>query len=113
MTAGRDRTGIVAGLLLTLAGASPETVALDFLLSRIGTEPAREQLVALAMQGSGAKGVDASGFHNLCNLKLSCWQAFVKATEQEHGGFQGYVTGTLGFSDGDLARIRRNLVLEN
>ncbi|KXX79302.1 Tyrosine-protein phosphatase [Madurella mycetomatis] len=111
--AGRDRTGIVAGLLLTLAGASPETVELDFLLSRIGTEPAREQLMAFAMQGSGARSVDAPGFHNLCNLKLSCWQAFVKAVEQEHGGFEGYVKGTLGFSDGDLAKIRRNLVLEN
>ncbi|KAK4241329.1 hypothetical protein C8A03DRAFT_30546 [Achaetomium macrosporum] len=112
-TAGRDRTGVVAGLLLSLAGASKETVALDYMLSRIGTEPAREQLIAFALEGSMAENVDAPGFHNLCNLRISCWEAFVRAVESQYGGFEGYVTGTLGFSEGDLAKIRANLVLQN
>ncbi|GAB1313966.1 Tyrosine specific protein phosphatases domain-containing protein [Madurella fahalii] len=112
-TAGRDRTGIMAGLLLSLAGASPETVALDYILSRIGTEPAREQLITLVLKGTGAESTEAPGFHNLCNLKISYWEAFVKVVEQEHGGFEGYVKRTLGFSDADLAKIKRNLVLEN
>ncbi|KAL2020950.1 hypothetical protein VTK56DRAFT_7837 [Thermocarpiscus australiensis] len=108
-TAGRDRTGVVAGLLLTLAGASPETVVLDFLLSRIGTEPASEQLLAFALKGSSAESTDAPGFRNLCNLKASCWDAFVKAVEREYGGFEGYVKGTLKFSDEDLVKIKDNL----
>ena len=103
----------MAGLLLTLAGASAETVALDFILSRIGTEPAREQLLAFALKGSFAENVDAPGFHNLCNLRISCWEAFVRAAEAEYGGFEGYVTRTLGFSESDVARIKANLVLPN
>lgn len=97
--------------MLTLAGASPETVALDFLLSRIGTEPAREQLIAFALKGSFAEDISAPGFVNLCNLRTSCSEAFVKAVESEYGGFEGYATGTLGFSEADLARIKDNLVL--
>ncbi|SPQ22116.1 12fb2916-9243-4fd9-b33b-56a64b7f9621 [Thermothielavioides terrestris] len=112
-TAGRDRTGVVAGLLLTLAGASRETVALDFILSRIGTEPAREQLLAFALHGSRAASVETPGFHNMLSLRISCWEAFVKAVETEYGGFEGYVTKTLGFSEEDLAKIRDNLVLKN
>ncbi|KAK0635646.1 protein-tyrosine phosphatase-like protein [Bombardia bombarda] len=85
-TAGRDRTGVVAGLLMTLAGAKPEDIKLDFMLSRIGTEPAREQLVA-----------------------ASSWDAFVEAVDREYGGFEGYVTGVLGFSEHDLVVIKKNL----
>lgn len=108
--AGRDRTGVVAGMLLALAGAEPEAVALDFLLSRIGTEPAREQLLAFALKGSRADNMTAPGFHNLANLKEVCWKAFIRALESEYGGWDGYVTKTLGFSDEDLVVIKRNLV---
>jgi protein tyrosine/serine phosphatase len=103
----------MAGLLLSLAGASKETVALDYMLSRIGTEPAREQLIAFALKGSMAENTDAPGFHNLCNLRVSCWEAFVKTVESEYGGFEGYVTRTLGFSEDDVAKIKANLVLQN
>ena len=103
----------MSGLLLSLAGASAETIALDFLLSRLGTEPARELLLGFAMKGSMAENMQAPGFHNLCNLRLSCWNAFVKALDEQYGGFEGYVTGTLGFSGEDLAKIKANLVVPN
>jgi len=107
--AGRDRTGVVAGLLLSLAGESPEAVVLDFMLSRIGTEPAREQLVAFARHGTGVKSNDEPGFYNLCSLKAECWDAFISAVDKEYGGFESYVLNTLGFSEGDLATIKKNL----
>ncbi|KAK4033220.1 tyrosine-protein phosphatase [Parachaetomium inaequale] len=110
--AGRDRTGVVAGLLLTLAGASAETIAFDYMLTRIGFEPAREQLLGLLAKGM-VTSVDAPGFLNLANMRVSCWDAFVKAVEAEYGGFEGYVRGTLGFSEEDIAKIKSNLVLQN
>ncbi|KAK0719699.1 protein-tyrosine phosphatase-like protein [Lasiosphaeris hirsuta] len=112
-TAGRDRTGVVAGLLLSLAGEDRDTIVLDFLLSRIGTEPAREHLLAFALKGSKAKSVSTPGFHNLSQLRESCWNAFVKAVQRDYGGWDSYVTGTLGFSDEDLATIKKNLVAKD
>jgi protein tyrosine/serine phosphatase len=108
-SAGRDRTGVLSGMLLTLAGADTDTVSLDFLLSRIGTEPAREQLLAFAKKGSRIDSEDAPGFHNLANLREVCWNAFLSALDHELGGFSGYVTKTLGFSDHDLKVIVKNL----
>jgi protein tyrosine/serine phosphatase len=99
----------LSGLLLTLAGADPDTVSLDFLLSRIGTEPAREQLLAFAKKESRVKSTDDPGFLNLASLRLACWNAFLGALDQEYGGFHGYVTKTLGFSGYDLKVIRKNL----
>jgi hypothetical protein len=102
----------VAGLLHALAGADRDTIVLDFLLSRIGTEPAREQLMQFALKGSMAEGMDAPGFANLANLRAVCWEAFVATVETDYGGWDAYVTRTLGFSTEDLAVIKRNLVGE-
>lgn len=109
LPAGRDRTGVLSGLLLTLAGADPDTVSLDFLLSRIGTEPAREQLLAFAKRESRVKSVDDPGFLNLASLRAVCWDAFLSALDRKYGGFHGYVTKKLGFSEDDLGVIVKNL----
>lgn len=103
----------MAGLLLSLAGASADTIALDYMLSRIGAEPARAQLLAFARKGSMAASEDAPGFANLSNQRVSSWEAFVRAVDSEYGGFEGYVTGTLGFSEAEVARIKCNLVPGN
>ena len=103
---------MVAGLLLSLAGASRDTVALDFVLSQIGIEPVREQLLALLLKGFMVTSPDMPGLSNLCRLRISCWEAFVRAVESEYDGFEGYVR-VLGFSEADLAKIKGNLVLQN
>lgn len=113
VVAGRDRTGVASALLLALAGTDPEVIEMDYMLSRIGTEPAREQLVAFALRGSGAESVDAPGFRNMCNLKVSCWRRFIQGLEREYGGWEGYVTGALGFSDDELKVIKKNLTRED
>lgn len=98
---------------MSLAGGDSEAIIFDFMLSRIGTEPAREKLLAFAMKGSGAESIDAPGFHNMCSLKPAGWAAFVQAAEEEYGGFEGYVTKTLGFSEEDLVTIKTNLGVLN
>ncbi|KAI0538154.1 protein-tyrosine phosphatase-like protein [Xylaria digitata] len=108
-TAGRDRTGVFGGLLLALAGASEDAIATDWQLSRIGTEPVRAMLLEFARKGTDAYGEDQPGFYNLVSLRKSCWLAFVKALEKRYGGFEGFVTGKLGFSRDDLATIKKNL----
>ncbi|KAF3023658.1 hypothetical protein E8E14_013377 [Neopestalotiopsis sp. 37M] len=109
-TAGRDRTGVISGLLLTLAGAAPDVVSLDYMLSRIGTEPVRETLLQFALAGCQAESIEQPGFQNLCELREESWSAFVKGVERDFGGFEKFVTGPLGFTVGDLTKIKANLV---
>ncbi|KAI1425722.1 protein-tyrosine phosphatase-like protein [Xylaria sp. FL1777] len=108
-TAGRDRTGIFGGLLLALAGASEDVIATDWQLSRIGTEPVRAMLLDFARKGTDARGNDHPGFYNLVSLRKSCWRAFIKGLEEQYGGFEKFVTDKLGFSQDDLAKIKKNL----
>ncbi|KAI1303331.1 protein-tyrosine phosphatase-like protein [Xylaria venustula] len=108
-TAGRDRTGVFGGLLLALAGASEDTIATDWQLSRIGTEPVRSMLLEFARKGTDTYQDDQPGFYNLVNLRKSCWRAFARALEKQYGGFENFVTDKLGFSQDDLTKIRKNL----
>ncbi|KAI0134059.1 protein-tyrosine phosphatase-like protein [Xylariales sp. AK1849] len=110
-TAGRDRTGVISGLLLTLAGASPDVISLDYMLSRIGTEPVRTMLLAFAMAGTKAQSVEQPGFYNLCSLREESWNAFIGGVQKKYGGFEQFVADKLGFSNEDLAKIKKNLTV--
>ncbi|KAK2057105.1 tyrosine phosphatase [Colletotrichum caudatum] len=107
---GRDRTGIVAALLLSLAGSDDDTLTLDYMITRIGSEPLRDVLIERGIRDNAvSNGLDDPTFCNLCNLRVSTWQLFVERIKSRYGGFEGYVTERLGFSGGDLEVIRRNL----
>ncbi|GAP83211.1 putative tyrosine phosphatase [Rosellinia necatrix] len=108
-TAGRDRTGIFGGMLLALAGASEDTIATDWQLSRIGTEPVRAMLIDFARKGTDAYSDENPGFYNLISLRKTCWRAFIGALEKKYGGFEKFVEGKLGFSQDDIAKIKKNL----
>lgn len=96
-------------MLLTLAGASQEAITLDYLLSRIGTEPVRLMLLQFAVAGTKATSQEQPGFYNLVSLRSSSWKAFVDGVQQEHGGFEQFVAEKLGFSKEDMAKIKTNL----
>jgi hypothetical protein len=66
-------------------------------------------LLAFARAGTKAESNESPGFHNLCSLRDESWAAFVGGVQREYGGFEQFVTRTLGFSDSDLAKIQANL----
>lgn len=109
MEAGRDRTGVVAGLLHALAASPADASTRDYMLSRIGTEPAREKLMHYAMSTLGIKDPETPGFYDLVSLRPVFWQRFQEALDEDFGGWDGYVTRGLGFSEGDLQKIKANL----
>lgn len=100
---------MLAGLLQALAGADADAVRFDYMLSRIGTEPARDLLLQYARMGTGVTDDNTPGFLNLVSLRPTAWDTFVAAVDRDHGGWDGYVTGALGFSDADLAVVKKNL----
>ncbi|KAM0429381.1 hypothetical protein ACHAPT_006599 [Fusarium lateritium] len=108
-TAGRDRTGVVAGMLQSLAGTGQDDVIFDYMLSRIGTEQARDRLVVFIKTALGVDDPETPGFWNMASLRPTFWEAFVEGIDAEYGGWDGYVTKALGFSADDLETIKVNL----
>lgn len=111
MTAGRDRTGVLAGLLQNLAGTPREAVLFDYMLSRVGIEPARKYLEQFAKTNSAAASVDTPGYKEMVSLRPDYFLALEEGLEEKYGGWDGYVTSEdgLGLSGEDLAKIKENL----
>ncbi|TIC91622.1 Tyrosine-protein phosphatase [Colletotrichum higginsianum] len=107
-TAGRDLTGMLASLLQGLAGTDPKDVRSDYMLSRLDAEPERERLLSHARIEAGVN-LDHPGFYKMRSMRASCWNVFITGVQEDRGGWEGYVTKALGFSNEGLVSIKGNL----
>lgn len=100
---GKDRTGLIAALLLTLLGVGEDDIAADFAL----TELATAHLVA--------------DWHAAHPGRALRWPAFGRAPEavirltladlaERHGSVEAYLTGTLGIDREQTAALRARLL---
>ncbi|KAI1917370.1 hypothetical protein LOZ12_000787 [Ophidiomyces ophidiicola] len=109
--AGKDRTGVLTALILSLVGCSHGAIAWDFSLTRIGVEPFRE----IVLKDLLSSAVDCNpeltkGIVGLCNINFDAMILFLQQLEATYErGAEGYVMNILGFSSEDVSIIRRNL----
>ncbi|OBZ70102.1 Tyrosine-protein phosphatase, partial [Grifola frondosa] len=128
-TAGKDRTGIIAAILLKvgwtcqitpiicllnhgmqLAGVDDQTIAEDYALTRVGREPARQMVMArLAKVPYFATNTEAA--RNMFTSRAETMLAFLHLLEQQYGGVEGYLKRHVGLTDEDIAAIQRNLLV--
>jgi len=101
-SAGKDRTGVGAALLLTALGVPRETAIEDYLLSNLYYDPARSgaQLTgAQAMPGEVMRAYSAADRRYI--------EAAFAVIDAHPGGADGYLRDRLGLSAADLAELRR------
>jgi len=111
-TAGKDRTGVIAAILLKLAGADDEAIAKDYALTRVGREQNRKIIMArLSKEPLFASNNEAA--LNMFTCRSGTMTAFLELLQHNYGGVEGYVKKYAKLSDEDLAVIRRNLIAES
>ncbi len=99
-SAGKDRTGFAAALILTALGASRETVLADYLATRIHWRGDAAMAAGLPPDLAAALlGVDAA-----------LLEAAFAAIDAAHGSFAAYAADRLGLDPARLARLRAALV---
>ncbi|KAJ5164370.1 Protein-tyrosine/Dual-specificity phosphatase [Penicillium coprophilum] len=116
-SAGKDRTGVLAALILLLVNQPHEDIINDYILTRVGLESARENLMEAFAVNLEPDGIDidqlspeALGMLELCGVRASSMEAFLISFENTYeNGIEGYLIDKLGFSQSDLATMRRNL----
>lgn len=106
--AGKDRTGVLAAIILWLAGASKDVIEYDFTLTRVGIEPARELLLQMLKMWNKEWTAETPGMQEFSSIKSKFILGTLGMIEEKYGGVVGYVKG-LGFSDEDLEQIGRVL----
>lgn len=108
-SAGRDRTGIFAWILEYLAGTPEADRTFDYLLTRIGIEPARVMFENHFKYSWGITDLTNKGYLNAMTLSPDCFTLVTEGVTEEWGGWDGYLTKHLGLSSEDLDKIRANL----
>jgi len=114
--AGKDRTGVLAALILLLIGRSHDAIINDYILTRVSLENVRENLTeALALQvGTDHLSPEAKGMLELSGVRANAMAAFLKTFENTYkGGAEEFLTTKLGFTSEDIQIIRYNLTSYN
>jgi protein-tyrosine phosphatase len=101
--AGKDRTGIVAGLLLALLGVPAEAVADDYALSEVATERWQASIAAGARDDTQT----AWGYVPPAMLvaEARTMVGFLAQIEELHGSVEGFVS-SIGLADEAVRRLR-------
>jgi len=101
--AGKDRTGVVVALALSVAGVDRSDIAEDYALSRTWDDRMLEEWL-LAQPAS-----DRDRMRRLHRTRPETILATLAALDDRYGGVTGYLAA-IGIEDGVLERLRRRLV---
>ena len=104
-TAGKDRTGIIAALLLAAHGVDRQTIEQDYAVTARMIAPMIEELIAGAM----ARGADIESFKLLLGSEPETMAAFLDHLELAYGGAEAYLE-CAGVTAEQRARLRTRFV---
>jgi protein-tyrosine phosphatase len=101
-TAGKDRTGFAAALVLSALGVDRATIEHDYLLTnQLYKRDAR-------LEGQGHAHV----MKVLWQVQPEFLDAAFEAVDGQHGGMQDYLHGAIGLTPQEVSELQRRL-LEN
>jgi protein-tyrosine phosphatase len=107
-TAGKDRTGWAAALLLEVAGVDRDTILADYLLTNEVSSATREKYLALVAEHLGADKVAV--YEPTMIVEPQYLQTAYDAVEADYGSVEGYLRDGLGLDDSVVEALRSRLV---
>jgi len=108
-SAGKDRTGVAAALILTLVGVPRETVTQDYLLSNTYYRPLANPGAEDPATGM-LRRLHPDVLQALMGVDARYLDAVFAAIEAREGGWKRYVEEDLGLSPTDLAQLKAKLL---
>ncbi len=104
-TAGKDRTGLVAAMLLGLAGVRQEDIIADYVM----TADLIPGLVAEFLERSRQNGGDVASYEKMLRSPAGTMSTALDSIEKRHGSIPDYLRAA-GLSGADAASLRKKLV---
>jgi protein-tyrosine phosphatase len=108
-TAGKDRTGWAAALLLEVAGVDRGTILADYLLTNEVSSATREKYLAMIAEHLGADKVAV--YEPTMVVDEAFLQAGYDAVDELYGSVDAYLRDGLGLGDDVLGALRSRLVV--
>ncbi len=107
-SAGKDRTGFAAAILLRILGVDQETVMADYLASREPSLDARKSTLLMLRVFKGEAAAEKLAV--LMGVERAWLTAAFEKIDEQWGSFDAYVRDGLALSDADVERLRSNLL---
>jgi protein-tyrosine phosphatase len=108
-SAGKDRTGVAAALILSSLGVSREQVIQDYLLSELCFAQSCEIILKGGLS-SLFTGVERDVWEPVMRVDKSYIEAMFEEIRRVNGSVDGYLTNELGISQSARERIALNLL---
>lgn len=111
-SAGKDRTGVGAAIILTLLGVDRETVMHDYLVSNQATELAhrtRARMEENRKEQSLDFEIDERIVKVLAGVREEYLHGAFEEIDKHYGGMPGYLEA-VGLSESDIARLKSRLL---
>ncbi|MDA5144692.1 tyrosine-protein phosphatase [Streptomyces sp. AD681] len=106
-TAGKDRTGLAAALLLSVLGVDDATLLDDYTLSRLYFN---ERRMAGLTPRLAALGLDEERYHAVFGAPRAAMAATLDQLRERYASVEEYLTGRAGVTPGTIAALRARLV---
>ena len=106
-TAGKDRAGFAAAIVLEMLGVDRETIIRNYLKTNDYIEDDINRMVGMffKMTGSGDKGTE-NALRYMFSARREYLEAAFDCIEHKNGDFKGFLIEGLGLSEEDIARMR-------
>jgi len=111
-SAGKDRTGVICALVLSLCGVDDEVVAHEYSLTEVGLTKEWNEAILDHLSHNPALAGNPEGAKNLISAKAENMMATLKMIQEKFGGAEGYILDKCGLTRTDVENIRKNLVVE-
>lgn len=116
-TAGKDRTGVIVALILSLCGVDDETIAEEYALTQVGLESRKAELTEHLLRTAELMDITAiKGSPEAAQRMLGARKESMLGTlawiRQKYGSVEGYVVNECRVTPEAVEQIRRNLVVD-
>lgn len=108
-TGGKDRTGVIAALLLHICGVPRATIVADYTLTNRAVPALIDSLQAPFETLPAWLGLRLEQFYPLLSARPAIIEDALEFITMHHGSIDAYLHGPVGLADTDIAAIRDNL----
>lgn len=106
-TAGKDRTGYTAAIILATLGVDRKTIVQDYELSNYFRHDANEEMVEKAAK---FYGLDQRILRPIMGVKAPWLEKGFEKIDKEYGSFQNYLEQGIGIDSVDQMRLRKKFL---
>jgi len=104
--AGKDRTGMLAALILTVLGVSREDIIYDYLRSIELRKDDNERLLKMARE-QGKTEDELGAFATFLTVDQAYIDNFIRSADETYGSLEGYIRKGIGVPEEVFTRMRK------